>query len=261
MNSFSQNSKVRSANARFVQLAAALFLLLTLIAIWLVRDQKVLLADLHRLQTETLSQTITLQKVARNLDELRRQGERVLFATTPEERKQALVVVQLVVNSPGFVSDVQVSALGADTERFLRASEADNHFGESARAEWLKLTQRLSLLAGDISLKGLNLGIDDLKAMETLVLLNQKKLLAALMLVVFFLLGTLFLIRRTFIGPLARIHQAIDHISPVYGVGNSSRQYVVNQRCNVVSGNALNSGPKEEAPRSSPVGLPSSYLT
>ncbi|MBV5299136.1 MAG: PAS domain S-box protein [Rhodoferax sp.] len=185
---------------------------MTLIAIWLGRDHMVLLADMHRLQTETLSRTITHQKTARNLDELRRQGERVLFAGTPEERKQALLVVQLVVNSPAFVSDVKVSAVASATERFLNVSEADRRFGEGARTEWLKLTQRLSLLAGDISFEGINLGAADLKEMQTLVLLNQEKLLAALVLLTFSMLATLFLIRRTFIYPLRRIHCAIDHI-------------------------------------------------
>lgn len=212
VNSIHPNSKVRYANTRFLQLAAALFLILTLIAIWLVRDQMVLLADLHKLQTETLSHTITHQKMARNLDELRRQGERVLFSTKPEERNQALLIVQLVVSNPAFANEVQVSALARDTERFLRASEAGSRFGEGARADWFKLTQRLSLLAGDISFAGLNLGVSDLKAMEATVVQTQKKLLAALVMVILFVLATLLLIQRTFIGPLGRVRQTIDHI-------------------------------------------------
>jgi hypothetical protein len=184
-----QNNKVRSANARFLQLAAGLVSIVMFMAIWLMRDHTVLLADMHKLQTETLSHTVTQQKIARNLDELRRQGERVLFANTPEERKQALLVIQLVVNSPAFVADAQVSALVSDTERFLKASEADRHFGGAAQAEWQQLTQRLSLLAGDILFKGLNLGAADLKKMQELVSLNQKKLLAALVVLTLSMLG------------------------------------------------------------------------
>ena len=212
MKSNRQNSKVRSANAWFLQLAAGLVLFVILMAIWLVRDHTVLLADMHKLQTETLSNTITNQKVARNLDELRRQGERVLFAATPEERSQALLIVQLVVNSPIFVADAQVSALASDTERFLGAHAANSRLTEAAQTQWKDLTQRLSLLASDISFKGLNLGTTDLKEMQTLVSLNQKKLLAALLVLTFLMLGTLFLIRRDFINPLRRIHAAIDQI-------------------------------------------------
>ena len=212
MKSNHQNSKVRSANARFLQVAAGLVLIVILMGIWLVRDHTVLLVDMHKLQTETLSNTITNQKVARNLDELRRQGERVLFAATPEERSQALLIIQLVVNSPTFVADAQVSALASDTERFLSAHAANSRLSEAAQTQWKDLTQRLSMLASDISFKGLNLGATDLKEMQTLVSLNQKKLLAALLVLTFLMLGTLFLIRRDFINPLRRIHAAIDQI-------------------------------------------------
>ncbi len=212
MESNRKYSKVRSANVRFMQLAAGLVFIVVTMAIWLVRDHTVLLADVHKLQTETLSRTITHQKIARNLDELRRQGERVLFAGSPEERNQALLVVQLVVNSPAFVADAQVSALAGDTERFLKASEANGRRSESAPFEWTELTQRLSLLASEISYKGLNLGSDDLREMQALVSLNQTKLLAALLALTFILLGTLFLIRRDFVDPLRRIHCAIDQI-------------------------------------------------
>jgi len=206
------NSKVRSANARFLQLGAGLVFFVVLVALWLVRDHTVLLVDMHRLQTETLSNTIANQKIARNLDELRRQGERVLFANTPEDRSQALLVVQLVINSPAFVADAQVAALARDTERYLKNNEANSRLSESTRTEWRELSQRLSLLASDISFKGLNLGATDLKEMQTLVLLNQKKLLTALLMLTFLMLGTLFLIRRDFIDPLRRIHSAIDQI-------------------------------------------------
>ncbi|MBK9573816.1 MAG: hypothetical protein IPO43_14345 [Rhodoferax sp.] len=118
MKSIRHNPKIRSANAKFLQLAAGLTLLVSLLAIWLVRDHTVLLDDLHQLQTETLSNAIARQRMARNLDELRLHGERVLFASTQDERRQALLVVQVVVNRPAFVSDPRISAVASDTERF-----------------------------------------------------------------------------------------------------------------------------------------------
>ena len=139
MKSNPSNSKVRSANARFLQLGAGLVFFVVLVALWLVRDHTVLLVDMHKLQNETLSNTIANQKIARNLDELRRQGERVLFANTPEDRSQALLVVQLVVNSPAFVADAQVAALATDTERFLKTNEANSRLSESTRTEWREL--------------------------------------------------------------------------------------------------------------------------
>ena len=212
VKSIRHNPKIRSANAKFLQLAAGLTLLVSLLAIWLVRDHTVLLDDLHQLQTETLSNAIARQRMARNLDELRLHGERVLFASTQDERRQALLVVQVVVNRPAFVSDPRISAVASDTERFLNASNANQHFDGGVRTEWLNLAQRLSLLAGEISHEGLNLGTADLKQMQALVSLNQQKLLSALGLLVLSMLAALFLIRRTFIDPLQRIQCAIDRI-------------------------------------------------
>ena len=212
MKTIGHYSKVQSANSKFSKLAAALVLLVVLIATWLVRDHTVLLDDLQTLQTETLSHAIARQKIARNLDELRRQGEKVLFAGTPEERRQALLVVQLVVNNPAFVSDARISVVANDTERFLTFSQTDPHFGADARAEWLQLTQRLSLLAGEITYEGLNLGTADVKEMQAIVLRNQQKLLAALGLLTCSMLVTLFLIRRNFVHPLGRIQFVLDHL-------------------------------------------------
>lgn len=212
VKSDNRNSALYSANSRFFRWAAGLVAVVVLVAIWLVRDHSKLLAEMHTLQTETLSHTITQQKLARNLDELRRQGERAMRAGSPEERSQALLIVQLVANSPAFVADANIFAVASDAERFLKAHEAGLGLSDAAQTEWTELAQRLSLLASDVSFKGLNLGAADLNAMQTLVSLNQKKLLAALLALTILMLAILFLVRRVFIDPLRQIHAAIEQM-------------------------------------------------
>jgi HAMP domain-containing protein len=136
VKSDNRNSALHSANSRFFRWAAGLVAVVVLVAIWLVRDHSKLLAEMHTLQTETLSHTITQQKLARNLDELRRQGERALRAGSPEERSQALLIVQLVANSPAFVADANIFAAASDAERFLKAHEAGLRLSDAAQAEW-----------------------------------------------------------------------------------------------------------------------------
>jgi PAS domain S-box-containing protein len=214
--------QARAADTRFAQLAIVLLILLTLIGVWLVRDQMRLLSDVRKLQTETLSQTIKQQKLARNVDELRLQGERVLSSDTPEERAQALVLVNMLANSPGFATNARIATLAADAERFLNTREIQDHSGkpnEATRAEWRELALNLSQLAGDVSSAGLSLGTTDLKAMEDLIELSQRKLLVAILIIVFFMLGTLLLIRRQFVTPLRHIHRAINCIEQ--GVGQA----------------------------------------
>ena len=208
-------NQVRSADTRFAQLAIVLLILLTLIGVWLVHDQMRLLSDVRKLQTETLSQSITQQKLARNVDELRLQGERVLFADTPEERAQALFLVNMVANSPGFAANARIATLAIDTERFLNTIGIRDHPGApgaATRAKWRERALNLSQLAGDVSNEGLNLGTSELKAMEALIELSQKKLLAAILAIVFFMLATLFLIRRQFVTPLRHIYRSIARI-------------------------------------------------
>jgi signal transduction histidine kinase/ActR/RegA family two-component response regulator len=204
-----------SADTRFAQVAIVLLILLTLIGVWLARDQLRLLSDVRKLQTETLSHTITQQKLARNVDELRLQGARVLSADTPEERAQALVLVNMLANSPGFAANARIATLTSDTEHFLNKTNSQDRSGnssEATRAEWGERALNLSLLASDVSNEGLNLGTRDLKAMESLIELSQKKLLAAILAIVLFMLATLLLIWRQFVTPLQLIYQSISHI-------------------------------------------------
>ena len=196
-------------------MAAGLVVLVILMAIWLVRDHTMLQADMQTLQTETLSRTVMHQRMSRNLDELRSEGTKVLFASTAEERNQAYLVVQIIVNNPAFVADDQVSALARETEQFLKGQLDSRPLSEATRGEWKELTKRLALLAGDISFKGLNLGAVELENLQALVLLNQKKMLAALGLLMLCVLGMLLAIRRVFIDPLRNIHDAIGQIDQV----------------------------------------------
>ncbi len=205
----------KSANVRFAQMAAILLLILGLIIFWMARDQIDLLSDVRRLQTETLSQTVTQQRVARNVDELRLHVERALFADTPQERFQARFVIQILVNTPAFANDARLADAVRNTQELLNASDADfrsGSLGNGTRIAWLSQAQELSQLAGDISNQGLNLGAADLKRMEALIELNHKKLMAALVVFGALILGTLVLIRRVFVRPLRDIRKAILQI-------------------------------------------------
>ena len=204
-----QVRKSISANTKFAQVAAAICLLLVVVTLWLTNDQKELLSNLRTLQTDTLSQTVAQQRWAKNLDELRLHGERVLFANSTEERRKSAFVVQIILNTPGFISDQRIRSLAQETQTFLDNQVQKKGFDEATQSDWRRLSLRLSVLSLDISNEALNLGSEDLKAIEELVLLSQKKLLAGFVAIVIFILSGLFLIRRKLVTPLAQIHSAI----------------------------------------------------
>ena len=88
-----------AAGTLFSLLAVAFGTLFSAIVIWLAFDQNMLLTSMDELQTRTLPQTIEQQRLARNLEVLRLEGERVLHRDNPSERRQALFVVSLIAGA------------------------------------------------------------------------------------------------------------------------------------------------------------------
>jgi signal transduction histidine kinase/ActR/RegA family two-component response regulator len=199
--------KPPTAGVQFAFLAGGFVLLFAAAVSWLALDQATLLDKVGALQSHTLPQTIDQQRLARNLEVLRLEGERVLFADTPEQRLQALFVVGLIANHPSIIGNARASTLANATERFL-----GSHIGkddERAQSEWRQFSQQLTLLADDISVDGVNLGSTDLKAIEGVVHYSNNKLLIAVLLAATFIVSLLLLIRRSFIRPLQKIHEAL----------------------------------------------------
>lgn len=75
-----------SANRVFALLAAAFTLLFALVVIFLAVDQKRVLESSARLQTKTVPEIIRYQRLARNLDLLRQEGEQVFSSDTPDRK-------------------------------------------------------------------------------------------------------------------------------------------------------------------------------
>ena len=168
-----------------------------------------LLSKVRELQTHTLPQTIAQQKMARNLEVLRLQGERVLHGHTPAQRSEALFIVSLIANHPDIAGNSDALTIARETEQFLNRSASSTVVDEHAEAGWIDLSHRITTLADVISIAGVNLGNTDLTAMEEVVTFGNKKLLMAVMLTAVFIASLLLLLRRSFITPLQAIHNAL----------------------------------------------------
>ena len=82
----------------FGGLACVFIVLFGLIVTLLVSDQRSLQASVTKLRTQSLPLSIEQQRLARNLETLRLEGERVLAARTPQDRQQAMFVVNLMAS-------------------------------------------------------------------------------------------------------------------------------------------------------------------
>ena len=87
----------------FTLLATSVALLFAIVSLLLAIDQERVLESSDRLQSRTVPEIIRFQRLARNLDQLRQEGERVFSSATSEGRQQALFLTMLVASHPSIL--------------------------------------------------------------------------------------------------------------------------------------------------------------
>lgn len=211
----------------FSVLAGLFMLTFGVVVVLVVLDQQRVIEATRHLQEQTVPEIIRYQRLARNLEQLRQEGERVFTATTPQARQQAMFVVMLVASHPSMLEHSPSAALARETERFL--SDVMHHAARDSKAfatyrdEWMRLSARLSVQVDDVSIQGINLASVDLNEVGSAMEFARYKLTAALLLVGLFLLLFLILLRRHLIDPLQSIDRAlsglsVDKPSPVFNL-------------------------------------------
>lgn len=215
------------ASRAFVMLAAAFALLFGLLVALLARDQQLVLEATDRLQQQTVPEIIRYQRLARNLEQLRQEGERIFAANSPEARQQAVFVVTLVASHPSVIEHPQSAALAREAERFL--VDVNRQINENPATlkekyqDWVALAGRLSLQVDDVAMQGVNLTTADLGNVARLMQTARIKLIGALVLVAAFLMLLVYLLRQYLIRPLQKIDRqlsslALDRPEPEYPV-------------------------------------------
>ena len=206
-----------SANRVFALLAAAFTLLFALVVIFLAIDQKRVHESSARLQKKTVPEIIRYQRLARNLDLLRQEGEQVFSSDTPEDRQQSLYLVMLVASHPSILENPRAAAAARDTEAFLvktgHLATQNPAMLKVQYAEWHQLSRRLNLLADDILVEGANLATADLDDVAAAMRLTRYKLMGATALIGSFLLVLLILLRQQLLRPLQKIDRALSSLS------------------------------------------------
>lgn len=185
-------------------------------------DQRLVLEASQRVQDKTIPMTLEQFRLARNVEQLRLEGERVLSGATPLARQQALFIISLLASHPAMLTNPRAAPLAREVEAFFARAVRE---GMSTRnhAEWASLSNRLSLLADDISSEGVNLATDDLRQMSATMRHSRIKLAIVLVLVATFVGIVLFLLHRHLIRPLQvmdaalgalRSGRSVEHFAP-----------------------------------------------
>ncbi len=205
------------ASRAFAVLAAAFALLFGGVAALLAVNQQHVLTTAERLQRETVPEIVRYQRLTRNLDHLRHEGERVFSADSPASRQQALFVVMLVASHPSIVEHPAAADVARDVEAFLvetgRQAAASPASLNRRQPEWQRLSLRIGLLIDDLSAHGAGLATRDLTEMSAAMNLARYKLAGALVLVGGFLVLMIVLLRQHLIHPLQRIDAALSSLA------------------------------------------------
>jgi diguanylate cyclase (GGDEF)-like protein len=205
-----------AAGQAFAVLIGVFALLFGAVVALLAITQHHVLDAAERLQRDTVPEIIRFQRLARNLDQLSHEGERVFSSLSAEERQQALFLVMLVASHPSILEHPQAAAMARDTENFLgetnQLAARDPSALRSRYPEWQRISQRLRLLVDDISVEGANLATADLDDMAGAMRSARLKLLGALALVGGFILVLMVLLGKHLIRPLQRIDHALSSL-------------------------------------------------
>jgi len=142
MNAFGILKRFRAGRA-FSLLAVVFVLSFGAMVLLIGLDQQRVIDATSRLQEQTVPEIIRYQRLARNLEQMRQEGERVFAAATPQARQQAMFVVTLVASHPSVLEHRESAELARQTERFLadvlRQSTHDDKTFASNFDEWQRL--------------------------------------------------------------------------------------------------------------------------
>lgn len=205
------------AGRAFALLAALFVAAFGAAVVLLALDQQRVIDATSRLQDQTVPEIIRFQRLARNLEQLRQEGERIFAVSSHASRQQSMFVVTLIASHPSILEHPGAAQLARETEQFLgdvvRQSIADDRRPAMRYDEWQRLAARLGMQVDDVSIQGINLANNDLVVATGAMKLARSKLMMALLLVGVFLLGFMILVRRHLIHPLQQINYALSTLS------------------------------------------------
>ena len=181
-----------------------------------VDQQRVIDAN-SRLQQETVPLIIRYQRLSRNLEQLRQEGEHIFAVSSAAGRQQSMFLVTLVASHPSVLEHPGAARLAQEAERFLsevvREGADDSRRVGTHYEEWQRLAIRLGMQVDDISIQGIDLVSKDLEEATEAMRLARLKLMVALLVVCLSALVFMYLVRRHLIYPLQRIDKALANLS------------------------------------------------
>ena len=199
-------------------LLAGLFIVAFSVAVLMLgEDQQRVIDTNSRLQERTVPEIIRYQRLARNLEQLRQEGERIFAVNSQADRQQSMFVVTLIASHPSVLEHAGAARLAQESEQFLATVVRQAATGVQRPTvhyeAWQRLSARLGMQIDDVSIEGIDLASGELNQALAAMKLARYKLMMVLFLVGFFLLSFIVLVRRHLIHPLQKIDHALSNLS------------------------------------------------
>ena len=124
-----------------------------MLALLIDRQQQDIVNETRVMELRTMPEVIRLQRVGRNLEQLRSVGDSILTAVSESDRQDLLMMMTMIAMHPNIQEDPKVAELTAQVAKTLAeanlAIASDPQSIDSLRRQWQPLALRLSQAADD----------------------------------------------------------------------------------------------------------------
>ncbi len=202
-------AKTRSASTLFAAAALVCVALIGSVAAWLIHDQYRLLQAMDQLRGVSLAKHLEQQRLVRNLEALRLEGERALFNPARDVRQKARFVVGVMANHPSITENAEARALAEKVLRLQKAPATHDPNAPARVSAWADLSQELAALADRLTTDEVAKLSQDVRTMESIVHTGVDKVVGSLLLCTVCMVALLAWLMGLFVHPLRQIHQAL----------------------------------------------------
>lgn len=140
-----------SAGTLFSGLAALVLVLVVAVEAWRGMNQHQLLQQLTQVQQHTIPETLKAQRMVRNLEAIRLEGEKMLAQSAVRERMQSMYVVDVIVASPAVREDPRIAPALKTAQQTLIALSAKETIGDADRRAWAAQSLVMARLADQLT--------------------------------------------------------------------------------------------------------------
>ena len=172
-------------------------------------DQQRVVDTASEMQNETMPKMIRYQRLARNIEQIRQEGERVIAAESPQVRAQSLSLFNLIVSHPSVREHKQAAELSDRCQSFLidvvKRAEGRSAVGPADKEAWRALSNRLGFLVDDIFIESANFVGEEVSVVSQSMHQARAKLIMVLSVVAMALVLLSWLLGRLLIRPLRQL--------------------------------------------------------